>query len=495
MSAPTANIIQLQIGDTIPIGQILVELILMGIVTDINNPNMFAATMQAFQRQAVLTVPVLQGPPGNPGEPCFALQWQNDSRTQPSQLPTGLGDTAADTGKFWIFGIEDINGNVVATVMYIWWGTAVGWRQLPVGQTGPPGPYPIITPLIVPETWENGNGPGGASSWIVPTGTASNPTLTFHLAMPPGIPGPASAFAACPDIDFVTNPPAIGDTVVLSSRVTPGAPTGLVVTPSATGGTLAAGMWGYSVTALLPGGESAPTAQLEATTAGSTSSVALAWTQPSGGGAVGYRIYREDLSSYISEVIVEITSATTVSFTDTGIAGAPGSPPVEGVTAGLGIWVPMAPTIIVPKLYTVPEAAFTAQEGIGSSTVAVCTFAIPPQIWAYKPKVGGQLQIFGANISLTPLLVGAQVTCNGWLVSRGFGNSLGYVTMTSHGSTPTSPSTALTPSNGTALIAIGVSGVLTCSLVNEGLAGIYDFSPGNAQMDVLLIPVIPGEGA
>src|ERR1700704_1445444 len=107
MTTPQAEIIQLGIGDTIPVGQVMMNMILMGLVTDINNPNMFAATLQAYQRQAVLTIPVLQGVKGDPGEPSFALQWQNDGKTDPSQLPTDLGDTAVDKGKFWVFGVQD----------------------------------------------------------------------------------------------------------------------------------------------------------------------------------------------------------------------------------------------------------------------------------------------------------------------------------------------------------------------------------------------------
>jgi hypothetical protein len=118
---------------------------------------------------------VLQGVKGDPGEPSFALQWQHDDKTDPTQLPTDLGDTEADLGKFWVFGVQDENGNTVATTMYVWWGTTVGWRQLPVGAPGPPGPYPIITPNIVLETPGSGNGPGGVDTWIHVDGIASNP--------------------------------------------------------------------------------------------------------------------------------------------------------------------------------------------------------------------------------------------------------------------------------------------------------------------------------
>jgi hypothetical protein len=206
-----SEIIQLSFGDTVPLGQVLANIILMGIITDINNPNLFAATLEAYRDQAVLTLPVLQGPKGDPGQPVFALRWQNDNITSPSQLPTVLTDLPGDLGKFWVFGVTDQNGNVVGTTMYVWWGTRIGFRQLPVGAPGPPGPYPIITPNIKLEVPGSGLGPGGVDSWVAATGSIADPVFTFHIAAPQGIPGPSAALATSPDIDFTTRAPVAGD--------------------------------------------------------------------------------------------------------------------------------------------------------------------------------------------------------------------------------------------------------------------------------------------
>jgi hypothetical protein len=192
-------VVQLNPGDTVPLGTILANIHLMGVVTDPSTPNMFAATLEMFGDQGVLTVPVLQGPPGAPGSPQFALAFQNDSLTDPATLPTGLNNTT-DVGKYWIFKALDTSGNVVGTTAYIWYGTS--YRQMPMGSQGPPGPYPVITPavtLISPSL----------SSYIEVSGPASNPAWKLNLAVPAGPTGPSAKLASCPDVN-VTQPPVTG---------------------------------------------------------------------------------------------------------------------------------------------------------------------------------------------------------------------------------------------------------------------------------------------
>lgn len=498
MTTPTqAEIIQLGIGDTVPIGNIMMNMFLMGLVTDINNPNMFAATMQAYQRQAVLTVPVLQGVKGDPGEPSFALQWQNDGKTDPSQLPTNLGDTAADKGKFWVFGVEDEFGNTVATTMYVWWGTAIGWRQLPVGAPGPPGPYPIITPHIVVEAQGNGGGPEGQDSWIHVDGIAANPQFTFHIAAPQGLPGPSAALGSCPDVDFTTRAPQPGDTLVCTSRKTPGAPTALSATPAGTGGALGAGTYFYKVTATMTNGETlAGNEVTSGALTGTTNKVVLNWTAPPNGGATGYRIYRGTSIGAQNVLVGVVTSGATTTFTDSGAGTTPATIPSTGVVAGRNIWVPQPPVQMYPMIYTVPEGAFTSATGIGSSTHPIASFDIPPQPFPWKPIVFGQVQIFGLNISFTPLLVGAEVllgnATSGQRVARGFGNSLGYTTFIPHPSDQSNPSAAMTPTNGVGLVPAnhtGTQGTIYVNLVNQGMAGVYDFNSVNSGLFVAAWPV------
>lgn len=490
----TTEVVQLQLGDTVPIGSIQVTLILLGMVTDVNNPNMFGATLQSYGSQAVMTVPVLQGITGNPGSPQFALQFQNDSLSSPSALPGTLNNTT-DLGKYWVFGVTDQNGNIVATNMYVWYGTTLGFKPFPVGSPGAPGPSPLITPQIVVEVPGNGNGPNGADSWIAVTGTVSNPTFTFHVAAPQGDTGPAGSLASSPDIDFTTAAPNPGDTLKCSSRVIPGAPVGLGINPLSTGGTLAAGSWFYVVTALVPNGESLQSNEVEATTSGSTSSIVLTWTAPSGGGASGYKIYRGNTSLGISSLIGTVSGVDTTTFTDTGGAGTPASPPSEGVVAGRSIWVPSSQVPILPLLYTIPESAFSAISSIAGAKQPVCTFAIPPQPWQWKPYVVGSMKIFGVSISFSPLLVGAEVllgnATTGTLVASGEGNSLGSVQIIPGSSNSANQSRAMTPTNTVGLVQPnhqGNQGTLYISLLQQGMAGTYDYNPGGSRVSVLVMP-------
>ena len=404
------TITTLSLGDQVPIGTALVNLIMMGIVTDVNNPNMFGSTMQAYQSQALLTVPVLQGIQGNPGQPSFALRFQNSTLTSPSQLPSTLTNLASDLGKYWVFVVYDNNGNAIACTMYVWYGTAIGWRQFPIGTPGPPGPYPLITPNIVLQQVGNAGGPGGADSWIVVNGTVSNPVYTFNIAAPQGLAGPTAVLDTCPDVDFVTTVPAPGDSLICSARVIPGSPTALLVNPLPTGGTFAAGTYFWQVTAVLPNGtQTMPSNEVAATLSGTTSSAVLNWTVPVGSGAVGYEVYRGASASNISVLVAVINSGTITTYTDTGGTGTPGSPPNTGVVAGRPIWTPSATPLPVPQLYTMPSTAFTSISSIGGATISIGSFAVPPQPWPWKPFVFGQFAIFGLNISLTPFQVGCQV--------------------------------------------------------------------------------------
>lgn len=492
----TEQVVQLNIGDTVPVGTVLANLMIMGIVTDVNNPNMFAATLQAFQSQAVLTVPVLQGIQGVPGNPTFALQFQNQPLATPGDLPTNLGDTT-DLGKYWVFGVTDQNGNVIATTMYVWYGTDIGFQEFPIGSPGPAGPAPLITPNIILVAPGNGNGPGGASSWIAVTGTVSNPTYTFYIAAPQGVPGPTAALNACPDINFATNAPVPGDTLVCSAAITPGSPSALQVFPSSSGGSFAAGTYFWSITAVLSNGdETMPANEVAAELVGSTSSVTLNWTAPGGFGAAGYKIYRGTSATNLSVLVTTITNGLTVTYTDTGSAGTPSAPPSIGAVAGRSIWVPKSQIPTLPLLYTIPESAFTSASGVGGSTQTVCTFAMPQQAWAWKPLVLGQMQIFGLNISFTPLLVGAEVLLGdantGTLIALGVGNSLGAVTIVPHASSPSTTTTAMTPTNSVGLVPAnhtGNQGTLYFNLTQAGMAGVYDYSNSGSQAAVLVIPI------
>ena len=368
----TFPIVMLNPGDTVPLGTILANIHLMGYATDPTVPNMFAATLEMFGTQGVLTVPVLQGPPGPQGAPQFALLFQNDYLTDPSQLPTDLTNTEADIGKYWILETVDDNQNVTGASAYIWYGTE--YRQMPMGSQGPPGPYPIITPvvdLLDPDL----------ISYIEVSGPNSNPQWFMHLAVPAGPPGPSAALGSCPDVNM-SSPPVAGQVLGFAGQYTLG---------------------------------------------------------------------------------------------------------------GEPIWQPMWVGDMLPQPYTIPESAFQSFIGITTSRQTVCTWQAPKQQWPWKPWITGHMEIFGGDVSLNPLLVGAEVRLNdpnnGQIVATGMGNALGAVVIEPHTSSSSNPNNAMSPDNSYGLVAAGADATLYVNLVSSGLASVYDYNPANSQIGVLQLPI------
>lgn len=374
----------LQVGDTVPLKTVLGNMYFVGVVTDPNVPNQFAATMEMFGDTAVVTVPVLQGPPGLPGEPQFALRFQNDSTPDPDSLPI-LTNTEADIGKYWIFIDYDTDEvTPIGTSMYVWYGTA--YRTMPVGSQGPAGPVPVIDPFIVREPADSFNGPNGEQNWVEVASGPLFPVWTMHLALPLGPKGDnGDALSSAADIDLATSPPVEGDVLVATDQTTPG---------------------------------------------------------------------------------------------------------------GQRIWAPKALDRIIPAWYTVPEGAFQSYTGITGSSQTVASFAVPQQLYDWKPKVGGHMRIFGGNLDPTPLLVGAEVRLgdpvSGQIVATGQGNAFGTITLQPHFSDPGNPNVAVSPFNATAKVVAGHTGnagTLYVNLVNEGLVSVFNFNPEGAQLDIECHPV------
>lgn len=111
---------------------------------------------------------------------------------------------------------------------------------------------------------------------------------------------------------FSCKPSAAG---VKADQLAP--PAGLTVTPSATGGTLAAGTYTWTATAINAAGETTGSNQVTKTTTGSTSSAALAC--PAVLGATGWNVYRT--LSGVTTLVATINTAGALAYTDTGTAG------------------------------------------------------------------------------------------------------------------------------------------------------------------------------
>lgn len=609
LNPPTnqVEIIDLSEYDIVPIATLLAPLIMMGLVSGLTDPSKFTATMEAFNKQAVLTVPVFRGEPGDPGSDSLALKFQNDGKTQPRQLPTDLGDYNSDLGKFWVFPIYDLTtGDAIATTVYVWTGVeggllsghpglGQGFVQLPIGSPGPDGSYADIRPQLSLTQPNTGMGPFDTDSWIgvndnsiqvisiddsvtsgafklvariggvsatsdaidytdvtagglesalaamdnigsgkiiisgtespftvifdaelnsegikplvvtdstleggtvtIDSGSVESPTMSFNLAVPNGIRGPACALGARYDVDFRTNPPKANDWLRLSTRTTPGPPTGLAASSASTNGSLHAGTYYYVVTATMPNGESVVSNQVSVTVSGSTNRVSLTWSVPAGGGATGFRVYRGTQTGVHNVLVAVISSGTRTSFIDSGTHGTTvATPPTVGMPVGDNIWEPFTPDPSYPLMYTVPQAAFHSAIGIEllSSKITVGAFALPPQPFPWVPVICGELKVAGITLSLLPLQVAAEVTIgnvNGQQVAHGNGNSLGTLVLTgSYGSVEFDPSFSNSyipvPANH-----IGAAGTLYVNILNTGLISLDVFNANGAELSVLVIPI------
>lgn len=159
-------------------------------------------------------------------------------------------------------------------------------------------------------------------------------------------------------------------------------------------------------------------------------------------------------------------------------------------------WTNTDPTNVLVRPYSVPESAFTAFSGL-AQRATIGTFALPPQPFEWVPIVWGQLGAAGLELSTSPLTIGAEVRVGdpvtGALVGRGFGNSFGEVNIMPHFSTPSTPTVALTPDNNLARVPANHSnpaqGTVYINLYNDGIAGVYQFSPTDAQLVVFCIPL------
>lgn len=162
----------------------------------------------------------------------------------------------------------------------------------------------------------------------------SKHTYAVNYYLTNGTLDPASANFFSPGVDYIFNTPPWNGTTGATDGAHPnqpdvtfligdiGKPTGVVDTPSATGGTLAAATYYYKITALNGNGESLPATEVNSgAMSGSTNSNALTWTAVPG--ATSYRVYRGTATNAEN---VYYTS-TTNSFTDTGAASTAGSPP------------------------------------------------------------------------------------------------------------------------------------------------------------------------
>lgn len=167
-------------------------------------------------------------------------------------------------------------------------------------------------------------------------------------------------------------------------------------------------------------------------------------------------------------------------------------------TGHFPIWEPVSLSQLIPAPYSMPENAFTSFSGI-SQRAAIGSFQLPAQAFPWTPIIWGHIGAFGIQLSANPLMIGCEVLLGnpttGQQVARGFGNTLGEVNIMPHYSTPGTPTRAITPTNSIAVVpahhANPAQATIYVNLYNDGATGIYSFSPTDAQIFVMVVPVSP----
>ena len=161
------------------------------------------------------------------------------------------------------------------------------------------------------------------------------------------------------------------------------------------------------------------------------------------------------------------------------------------------IWVPVSISQLVPAPFSMPESSFTSFTGI-SQRAPIGSLSLPPQPYDWIPIVWGHCGATGVEVTATPLSIGCEVRMGhpqtGTLVARGFGSAFSDVAIMPHFSSPGGGAgTAIAPGNGHACVPANHTepsvGTLYVNLYNDGAIGLYAFSPADAQLFILVMPV------
>lgn len=176
-------------------------------------------------------------------------------------------------------------------------------------------------------------------------------------------------------------------------------------------------------------------------------------------------------------------------YDNTGGAPANGQTMVWNST--LGKWQPSDFAAKHPRLYTIPEAAFTNFTGM-TQRHSILQYTVEAQDFAWTPYVHGHIKAYGIELDADPLTIGVEVRLgdptSGQIIGRGFGNSSSWNTITPHFSEPGNPAQAVAPGNGVATIAAGQTAQINVNLYNDGLLGAYVYNRAGSQLSVLVMP-------
>lgn len=163
----------------------------------------------------------------------------------------------------------------------------------------------------------------------------------------------------------------------------------------------------------------------------------------------------------------------------------------EADEEGGGLWAPSDFAARHPRMYSVPESAFTNFTGLAQRQT-VLSYTLEAQDYDYVPYVAGHIKAFGVELDTDPLTIGVEVRLgdpiSGQLIGRGFGNIASWSHITPHFSTSGDPTTAVAPDNGVAQVNAGQQATINVNLYNDGLLGAYIFNKTGAQLTILTVP-------
>jgi hypothetical protein len=176
-------------------------------------------------------------------------------------------------------------------------------------------------------------------------------------------------------------------------------------------------------------------------------------------------------------------------YDDTG--GAPDDGQTLVWNSSLQKWQPSDFSAQQPRMFSVPEAAFSNFTGLAQRQ-SILTYTIPAQDFAYTPYVTGHIKAVGIELDEDPLTIGVECrlgdALTGQLIGRGFGDISNWSHLKPHFSTSADPTTAVAPDNGIATVAAGQAATIYVNLFNDGLLGAYLYNKTGSQLVILLMP-------
>ena len=164
----------------------------------------------------------------------------------------------------------------------------------------------------------------------------------------------------------------------------------------------------------------------------------------------------------------------------------------QGPSTVIQKWQPSDFTAKHPRLFTIPEQAFTNFNGLAQRHT-ILSYTIPAQDYSWVPYVTGHIKAFGVEIfDSDPMQIGVECrlgdAASGQIVARGFGDKGNWSHLKPYFSEPGDTATAVAPDNGVAQVKKGVPAKITVSLCNDGLVGAYIYKRDGSQLAVLAIP-------